>query len=197
MQAFCLLHLLTGLLRVWVLVSAGLWDQLLQPVQPDGRVRLGQRPRLHRGHQQLHLHPGEDVILSLGNIAMHWFEQTVTHTDHTAMVLSTYFFWQWNNDNFLAIERRLWHLLRMSDFFPTSLKWIVFVQAFIAIVTNFLNETFPKNAEMTSGDFSTRLKSSLTETNGFTCQPTNLSLKLNEIEMNGPFWVEKAENSIT
>ena len=26
---------------------------------------------------------------------------------------------------------------------------------------------------------------------------TNLSLKLNEIEMNGHFWVEKAENSIT
>merc|ERR1719370_2845503 len=31
-------------------------DELLQPFQLDGRIRPGQRPRLHRGHQQLHLH---------------------------------------------------------------------------------------------------------------------------------------------
>ena len=51
--------LLAGLLCVRDLVPTGLWYELLQPVQPDGRVGVGQRPRLHRGHQQLHLHPGQ------------------------------------------------------------------------------------------------------------------------------------------
>ena len=54
--------LIPGILSLRDAIPAWLRDELLQPFQLNGRIRPGQRPRLHWGHQQLHLHSGGHLI---------------------------------------------------------------------------------------------------------------------------------------